>query len=90
MEVTTAFLNTASILLLIKSKSLLPVEETLEEVDEIDEETKLKMRLEEYKLFKEAGETLQKQENVDRFYKLPDKNVGDSRIVFNQFNLEMI
>ncbi len=90
MEVTTAFLNTASILLLIKSKSLLPVEETLEEVDEIDEETKLKMRLEEYKLFKEAGETLQKQENVDRFYKLPDKNVGDARIVFNQFNLEKL
>ena len=27
-------------------------------------------------------------ENVDRFYKSPDKSVGDSRIVFNQFNLD--
>ena len=90
MEEATAFLNMASRLLLIKSKSLLPVEETLEEEEEMDDETKLKIQLQEYQLFKEAGETLQKQENVDRFYKQPDKNVGDARIVFNQFNLEKL
>lgn len=90
MEEATAFLNMASRLLLIKSKSLLPVEETLVEEDEMDDETKLKIQLQEYQLFKEAGETLQKQENVDRFYKQPDKNVGDARIVFNQFNLEKL
>ncbi len=90
MEITTAFLDTASRLLLIKSKSLLPVEETLVEEEEMDDETRLRLQLQEYQLFKEAGETLQKQENVDRFYKQPDKNVGDARIVFNQFNLEKL
>ena len=90
MEEATAFLDTASRLLLIKSKSLLPVEETLIEEEEMDDETRLKIQLQEYKLFKEAGETLQKQENVNRFYKQPDKNVGDARIVFNQFNLEKL
>lgn len=90
MEEATAFLNMASRLLLIKSKMLLPVEETIEEEEELDDETKLKIQLQEYKLFKEAGETLQKQENVDRFYKQPDKNVGDARIVFNQFNLDKL
>lgn len=90
MEEATAFLNMASRLLLIKSKMLLPVEETVVEEEEIDDETKLKIQLQEYKLFKEAGETLQKQENVNRFYKQPDKNVGDARIVFNQFNLDKL
>ncbi|MFQ6724544.1 MAG: segregation and condensation protein A, partial [Clostridia bacterium] len=42
----------------------------------------------EYELFKEAGQNLHDIENVDRFYKAPDKSVGDSRIVFNQFNLD--
>lgn len=90
MEEATAFLDMASRLLLIKSKSLLPIEQELEEEEEISDEEKLRIQLQEYKLFKEAGETLQKQENVDRLYKQPDKNVGDARIVFNQFNLEKL
>lgn len=90
MEESTAFLDTASRLLLIKSKSLLPVEQEEEEENQIDDETLLKMQLEEYKLFKETGEVLQKQENVNRLYKQPDKNVGDARIVFNQFNLDKL
>jgi len=90
MEESTAFLDTASRLLLIKSKSILPVEQEEEEENQIDDETLLKMQLEEYKLFKETGEVLQKQENVNRLYKQPDKNVGDARIVFNQFNLDKL
>ena len=90
MEEATAFLDMASRLLLIKSKSLLPVEEELEEEEEISDEEKLRIQLQEYKLFKDAGGVLQQQENVDRLYKQPDKNVGDARIVFNQFNLEKL
>ena len=41
-------------------------------------------------LFKEAGGELHNIENVDRFYKQPDKTVGDTRIVFNQFNLDKL
>ena len=90
MDDATAFLDMASRLLLIKSKSLLPVEQEEEEVEEMDDETRLRIQLQEYQLFKEAGGTLQQQENVDRLYKQPDKNVGDARIVFNQFNLEKL
>jgi len=90
MEEATAFLDMASRLLLIKSKSLLPVEQEEEEVEEMSDEEKLRIQLQEYKLFKDAGGLLQAQENVDRLYKQPDKNVGDARIVFNQFNLEKL
>ena len=90
MEEITAFLDMASRLLLIKSKSLLPVEAEIEEEDEIDDETRIRIQLQEYQLFKEAGGNLQQQENVNRLYKQPDKNVGDARIVFNQFNLDKL
>ncbi len=90
MDQATEFLSVMSELLEIKSRSLLPVEEIVEEEDEIDPETRLKMRLQEYELFKQAGSDLQQYENVDRFYKQPDKSAGDTRIVFNQFNLDKL
>ncbi len=90
MDEATEFLNMVSVLLEIKSRSLLPVEQFEEDEEEIDPETKLKMQLEEYQLFKEASINLQKHENVDRLYKQPDKSVGDVRVVFNQFNLDKL
>ena len=90
MEEATAFLDLASRLLLMKSKALLPVETVEEEEEELSDEEKLRIQLQEYKLFKEAGGELQKLENVNRLYKQPDKNVGDARIVFNQFNLDKL
>ena len=90
MDEATAFLDMTSRLLEIKSKSLLPVEQTDDDEEEMDEETRLKIQLQEYQLFKEAGGNLQKFENVNRLYKQPDKNVGDARIVFNQFNLDKL
>ena len=91
MDNATEFLEITSILLEIKSRSLLPVEDVPE--DEEDPELELKRRLqyhEEYKLLKEAGQDLQRIENINRFYKQPDKSVGDARIVFNQFNLDKL
>ena len=88
MEEATAFLDMASRLIEIKSRSLLPVEVVDEDEEVIDEEALLKQQLEEYALFKEAGEKLHNIENVDRLYKQPDKSVGSARIVFNQFNLD--
>lgn len=90
MDNATEFLAMASWLLEIKSRSLLPVEQTEEEEDELDPETQLKIQLQEYQLFKEASGNLQQVENVNRLYKQPDKNVGDARIVFNQFNLDKL
>lgn len=90
MDNATDFLSMASWLLEIKSRSLLPVEQIEEEEEELDPETQLKIQLQEYQLFKEASGNLQQVENVNRLYKQPDKNVGDARIVFNQFNLDKL
>ena len=79
------YLNMAATLLEIKSKSILP---KIEEYVEDDPETALIRQLEEYKLFKEVTAKLKEQENVERFYKEPDKNVGDVKIVYSDFNLD--
>lgn len=79
------YLNMASTLLEIKSKSILP---KIEEFTEEDPELNLIRQLEEYKLFKEVSEKLKSQENVERFYKEPDKSVGDVKVVYTDFNLE--
>lgn len=81
------YLNMAATLLEIKSKSVLPkIEEFPDDYE--DPEQVLIRQLEEYKLFKEASEKLKDRENVLRFYKDPDKSVGDVKIVYNDFNLE--
>lgn len=88
MELATEFLVMATRLMEIKSFKMLPVETVDEEEEVIDPELELKMQLQEYQLFKEASEGLHNIENIDRFYKSPDKSIGDPRIVFNQFNLD--
>ena len=88
MELATEFLVMATRLMEIKSFKMLPVEPVTDDEEQIDPELELKMQLQEYQLFKEASESLHTIENVNRFYKAPDKSVGDPRIVFNQFNLE--
>ena len=80
------YLNMAATLLEIKSKSILPREEELDDL--VDEQEMLIQKLEEYKLFKEASEKLKEQQNVSRFYKEPDKSVGDVKIVYSVFNLD--
>ena len=69
MEKAAEFIDIAATLLEIKSKHLLP-QENVEIPDEQDDEKLLLMRLKEYKLFKEAGEKLKLQENVNRLYKM--------------------
>lgn len=88
MELATEFLVMATRLMEIKSFKMLPVEPVEDDEEQIDPELELKMQLQEYQLFKEASEGLHNIENINRFYKAPDKSVGDPRIVFNQFNLE--
>ncbi|MBR4419913.1 MAG: segregation/condensation protein A, partial [Clostridia bacterium] len=87
VDKASEYLNMASTLLEIKSKSILPKEEILDE-DYVDEGLLLQQKLEEYKLLKEASEKLKEQENVLRFYKEPDKSVGDGKVVYTDFNLD--
>ncbi len=87
VDKASEYLNMAATLLEIKSKSILPkIEDFTDDIE--DPEAALIRQLEEYKLFKEASTKLKEQENVLRFYKEPDKAVGDVKIVYNDFNLE--
>ena len=86
IDKTSEYLNMAATLLEIKSKAILPKVEEI--VDEEDPEQALIRQLEEYKIFKEASEKLKKQENVDRFYKEPDDDVGEVKVIYNKFNLD--
>ncbi|MCM1533480.1 MAG: segregation/condensation protein A [Corallococcus sp.] len=69
------YMNMSATLLEIKSRALLPVLEGLNDDEESPEKVLIR-QLEEYKLFKEIVSELKEQENVNRFYREPDKNVG--------------
>ncbi len=88
LEKQSEFIDMAATLIEIKSKSLLPKPEVI--IEEEDTEAQLLRKLEEYKLLKEASIELKKHENVDRFYKEPEKNANDFKIVLKDFNLDKL
>jgi len=87
IDKASEYLTIAATLVEIKSNSLLPKIDELEDGEE-DPEAAFIRRLDEYKLYKEASEKLKLTENTDRFYKSPDKSVGEVRIVYSDFNLD--
>ena len=87
VEKASEYLSMAATLLEIKSRALLPQLE-FENPEIEDPEKALIRKLEEYKMFKEEATKLKEMENVDRFYKDPDDNAYDVRIVYKDFNLE--
>lgn len=88
MEQQSEFIVIAAMLLEIKSRSMLPVEEEDEDEEEENPEELLKRRLQMYKLFKEASAELAEHENLDHFYKAPDKSTKDYRIVLKDMNMQ--
>lgn len=87
IDKASEYLSIASTILEIKAKSLVPaiVEQ---ETDEEDAESVLIRALEEYKLLKEESAKLKELETIGYYYKEPDKNVGEAKIVYKDFNLE--
>ncbi len=85
MEMAAEFIEVAATMIEIKSKSLIPQEQ--QNLDNDDPENKLLQKLKEYKLFKEASESLRTIEDVNKFYKMPDANVGDIKKVLTDMNL---
>lgn len=77
------YMAMSATLLEIKSRALLPVLPGLEDDEESPEKVLIR-QLEEYKLFKEIVTDLKEQENVDRFYREPDKNVGKEVTVIKE------
>ena len=80
------YLTYAAKLVELKSNALLPVPD--EELTQEGEE--LIRNVEEYKLYKEAIVKLKERENVDRFYKEPDKTVGETKVVYSEFNVDAL
>lgn len=89
LEVASEFIEVAATLIEIKSKALLPKLQFQEEEEE-DSEALLLQRLNEYKLLKESSEKLKSIENVDRFYKKPEKQAHKYRIVLKDMELDML
>lgn len=87
MDKASDFIDVATTLIEIKSRSLLPKEEDAED-DEEDLESMLKRRLLEHEAFKTVYEKLKAYENVNRFYRAPDEKVNDFRYVLGDMNIE--
>ncbi len=67
MDIAIEFLDIASTLILIKSKTLLPrLEEELEEEEEFDTEEQLRQKLIEYQKFKDLADELNQRELLGR------------------------
>lgn len=89
MEKASDFIDMAATLIEIKSKKVLPQEQTIE-LDEEDPETKLKRQIMEYKLMKEASEKLHGIEEINRLYKEPEDASKKYKIVLKDMTLEKL
>lgn len=88
LESASEFINVAAMLIEIKSKSILPVEQEETDDSEMDPETYLNLRVKEHHLFQEAMLNLQEIEDVDKLYKEPDKIAGNVKIVLKDMILD--
>jgi segregation and condensation protein A len=80
VELAGEFLVVASTLLLIKSRMLLPLQDTAEdeEEEELDPEQELAHRLLEYRAYKEASELLEESRRLrERIYLRPGEDEAD-------------
>lgn len=87
IDKASEYLNIAAAILDIKAKSLVPSVVEMETEEESSEQTLIRA-LEEYKLLKEESAKLKELETIGYFYKEPDKNVGEAKIVYKDFNLD--
>ncbi len=90
VEKVSEYLNIAATIIKIKAQSLVP---NLTEDPNIDDEierdkAELLRALEEFRLIKEETKKLKELETIGYFFKEPDKSVGETRIVYTDFNLD--
>lgn len=87
IDKASEYLSIASAILEIKAKSLVPA--IIEpEIEQEDGEAVLIRALEEYRMLKEESAKLKELETIGYYYKPPDKNVGEAKIVYKDFNLD--
>jgi len=90
VEKVGEYLNIAATILKIKAQSLIPNLLQDEAVDAEIEEDKAQLirALEEFRLIKEETKKLKELETIGFYFKEPDKNVGEPRVVYTDFNLD--
>ncbi len=89
METASEFLSVASTLLEIKSKSLLPRYEEIDDDYEDDGEMLLR-KLEEYKIIKEASVDLKALEDIKKFYRESDPKAFVNKIIFKESDIDKL
>jgi len=87
LDLASEFIEVGATLIEIKGKNILPRTDQEKENPE-DAEQRLLRQIEEYKLLKEASEKLKPLENVDRFYKPPQKMKTEYKFVLDNLNLD--
>jgi segregation and condensation protein A len=88
METESEYLQIAATIIEIKSKLIIPNEEM--QIEAEDESREFIRRIEEYKLYKESAEKLKELEDVNRFFKKPDDDAHDYKIVYTDFNVDAL
>ncbi len=86
IETESEYLSIAATIIEIKSKAIIPNEDAQLEAEE--EGNLLIQRIEEYRLYKESAEKLKVLEDVNKFYKQPDNDAHNVKIVYTDFNLD--
>ena len=89
VDKVSEYLNIAATIIKIKAQSLVPNLEDDPSIDAAIEEDKAELirALEEFRLIKEETKKLKELETIGYYFKEPDKNVGEARIVYTDFNL---
>lgn len=90
MEKASDFIEYAALLIEMKSKKLLPKLNVDEDDDEIPEEEMLRRMLQIYKILKEGVFKLEEREELDKYYKQPEKEAKNYRLVIKDMCLDDI
>lgn len=92
VEKVTEYLNIAATIIKIKAQSLVPnlTEDPELEAEIEDDKAQLIRALEEYRMIKEEISKLKELEKIGYYFKEPDKNVGETKIVYTDFNLQAL
>lgn len=92
VDKVSEYLNIAASIIKIKAQSLVPnlLEDEYVEEDIEEEKAQLIRALEEYKLIKEETAKLKELEKLGYFFKEPDKSVGETKIIYTDFNFDAL
>ncbi len=90
VEKVSEYLNIAATIIKIKAQSLVPNLDEDPAIDAEIEEDKAELirALEEFRMIKEEMTKLKELETIGYYFKEPDKSVGETKIVYTDFNLD--